>query len=80
MFWTKKKIPEPITYDITTKAVKTWWGGIKVVPTTRAEQRRMKADILKRDPKAIVLDDKAKREKELQWIDRIEEYDAFLND
>ena len=36
--------------------------------------------ILKRNPKAIVLDSKAKKEKELEWIDRIEEFDAFMND
>ena len=40
----------------------------------------MKAEILKRNPKADVLDSKAKREKELEWIDRIEEFDAFMND
>ena len=39
----------------------------------------MKAEILKRNPKATVLDSKAKKAKELEWIDRIEEYDAFMN-
>ena len=48
-------------------------------PTTKAEQRKMKAEILKHNPKAIVLDSKAKKEKELEWIDHIEEYDAFMN-
>lgn len=41
---------------------------------------KMKTEILKRNPKAIVLDSKAKKEKELEWIDRIEEFDAFMND
>lgn len=40
----------------------------------------MKTEILKRNPKAIVLDSKAKKEKKLEWIDRIEEFDAFMND
>jgi len=40
----------------------------------------MKAAILNRDPHAIVLDSKAKKEKSLEWIDRIEEFDAFMND
>lgn len=40
----------------------------------------MKAEILKRNPKATVLDSKAKKQKELEWIDRIEEFDAFMND
>ena len=76
----KKKKTVPVTYDITQKAVKTWWGGTKVVPNTKAEQKQMKAAILNRDPHAIVLDSKAKKEKSLEWIDRIEEFDAFMND
>lgn len=39
MFWKKKKQPEP-TYDITQKLVKTWWGGTKIVPTTKSEQKK----------------------------------------
>lgn len=77
MFGRKKKIPEPI-YDITQKVVKTWWGGTKLVPTTKSEQRKMKAEILKRTPNATILDSKAKKEKELEWIDRIEDFDAFM--
>ena len=78
MFGRKKKASEPI-YAVTQKIKKTWWGGTKLVPTTKAEQRKMKAEILKRNPKATVLDSKAKKAKELEWIDRIEEYDAFMN-
>lgn len=76
MFW-KKKQPEP-TYDITQKLVKTWWGGTKLVPTTKSEQNKMRAEILKRTPNAVIIDSKAKKEKELEWIDRIEDYDALL--
>ncbi|NLL97655.1 MAG: hypothetical protein GX227_11175 [Clostridiaceae bacterium] len=79
MFGRKKKAPEPV-YDITQKEKKTWWGGTKIVPTTKEEQRKMKAEILKRNPNATVLDSKAKKKKELEWIDRIEEFDAFMND
>ena len=79
MFGKKKKIPAP-TYDVTQKLVKTWWCGTKLVPTTKREQREMKAEILKRVPNAIVLDSKAKKEKELEWIDRVEDFDAFMND
>ncbi|HAO68502.1 MAG TPA: hypothetical protein DCR31_00280 [Ruminococcaceae bacterium] len=79
MFGRKKKAPEPV-YDVTRKTVKTWLGGTKTVPTTKAEQKAMKAEILKRNPKAVVLDSKAKKQKELEWIDRIEEFDAFMND
>lgn len=79
MFARKKKKPEPI-YDVTQKIAKTWWGGTKLVPTTKSEQRKMKAEILKQNPKAVVLDSKAKKQKDLEWIDRIEEFDAFMND
>ena len=48
------------------------------MPTSKSEQRKMKAEILKRDPKAVVVDSKAKK-KDLDWIDRIEEFDAFMD-
>ena len=79
MFGRKKKAQEPI-YDVTQKIKKTWWGGTKLVPTTKAEQRKMKAEILKRNPKSTVLDSKAKKQKALERIDRIEEFDAFMNE
>lgn len=52
-------------------------GWYKAGSTTKADQKRMKAEILKRNPDALVLDSKAKKEKELEWIDRIEEIDAI---
>ena len=79
MFGKKKKAQGPV-YDVTQKVAKTWWGGTKLVPTTKSEQKKMKAEILKRNPNATVLDSKAKKQKELDWIDRIEEFDAFMND
>ncbi len=79
MFGRKKKAPAPI-YDVTQKIKRTWWGGTKLVPTTKAEQKAMKAEILKREPNAVVLDSKAKKEKELEWIDCVEAFDAFLNE
>lgn len=77
MFGRKKRQPAP-AYDATQKLVKTWWGGKKLVPTTKAEQKKLKAAILERNPDAVVIDDKAKKEKSLEWIDRIEEFDALL--
>lgn len=77
MFFKKKKAPAP-TYDVTQKLVRTWWGGKKLVPTTKAEQKAMKAQILAREPDAVVIDAKAKKEQSLEWIDRVEEIDALL--
>ena len=50
MFGKKKKQKEPV-YDVTQKKVKTWWGGTKLVPTTKSEQKKMKVEILKRNPR-----------------------------
>ena len=79
MFGKKKKAPAPAV-DVTQKLKKTWYGGKKRIPTTKAEQRKMKEAILKVYPEAIVIDDNAKRQRELDWIDRIKEYDALFND
>jgi len=76
LFGKKKQELPPV--DITKKAVKTWWGGTKVVPTTKREQRQMKKALLKANPNLTIIDDAAKKEKDLEWIDRIEEYDALL--
>jgi len=74
----KKKRQELPPVDITKKLVKTWWGGKKFVPTTKREQREMKKALLKANPKLTIIDDAAKKERDLEWIDRIEEYDAML--
>ena len=78
MFGKKKKAEAPV-YDITQRIKKTWCGGTKLVPTSKEEERRVKAEILKRDPNAKFFDSAAKKEKDLEWIDRIEELDAFMN-
>ena len=77
MFGKKKKQELP-PVDITKKLVRTWWGGKKSVPTTKREQREMKKALLKVNPKLTIIDDAAKKEKDLEWIDRIEEYDAMF--
>ena len=77
MFGKKKKQELP-PVDITKKLVRTWWGGKKFVPTTKREQREMKKALLKANPKLTIIDDAAKKEKDLEWIDRIEEYDAMF--
>ena len=75
----KKKQEQKVVIDITQKRVKTWWGGTKLVSTTKAEQRKMRDMIMRIDPTVTIIDSKAKKERELAWIDRIEEFDAFLN-
>lgn len=65
MFGKKKNAPMP-TYDVTQKLKKTWWGGTILVPTTKSEQRKLKAEILKRNPDTVVLDSKAKKRKRVR--------------
>ena len=38
----------------------------------------MKTALLKANPRLTIIDDATKKEKDLEWIDRIEEYDAML--
>lgn len=78
MFGNKKQ-KKTVVIDITQKRVKTWWGGTKLVPTTKAEQRKMRDIIMHSNPGVTIIDSKAKKEQELEWIDRIEEVDAFMN-
>ena len=81
MFGKKK---EPTVYDVTHKRAKTWWGGTKQVPTSNAEQRKLKAELLARDPRCVVIDDAARKrlekERTLDWIDQLEALDAILDD
>ena len=39
----------------------------------------MRDMIMHIDPSVTIIDSKAKKERELAWIDRIEEFDAFMN-
>lgn len=75
----KKTLPRP-AFDITQKVVKTWWGGTKTVPTTKAEQKKLKVKILQVYSDATILDSATKKNKDLEWIDQIEELDALLSD
>ena len=60
MFEKKKDKYPPV--DIYHKAVKTK-DGVKIVPTTKSEQKKYKKDL---------------KRHHLDWIDRIEEFDAFM--
>ena len=37
MFGKQKKASEPV-FDVTKKIAKTWWGGTKLIPTTKSEK------------------------------------------
>lgn len=84
MFGRKEKRQQNTMIDITQKRVKTWWGGTKLVPTTKKEQRTMKEYLQKHHPEYIVVDSAEKkrlqREVQLQWIDEVEALDALFID
>lgn len=63
MFGKMKSAPVP-TYDVTQKIKKTWWGGTKLIPTTKSEQRKRKAEILKQIPMPSFWTVRQKKEKE----------------
>ncbi len=67
--------------DIRKKAVKGKFGVTKMVPTTKKEQRELKARLMEQYPDRFFLDDLHERNSvtcDLSWIDRLEDLDAFL--
>lgn len=53
----------------------------KMVPTTKKEQRQMKAVLMKKYPDRYFIDDLKEYNSvkhDLSWIDCIEEFDAFM--
>lgn len=75
----KKKAPAP-AFDVTQKLKKTWYGGKKRIPTIKGGTAQDEGGNPEGLSEAIVIDDNAKRQRELDWIDRIKEYDALFND
>ena len=84
MFGRKQKQVSNPMIDITQKRVKTWWGGTKLIPTTKKEQRAMREYLTKNHPECIIVGSAEKkqllREAELQWIDEVEALDALFTD
>lgn len=69
--------------NITKKPVKGMFGRTKMVPTTKKEQRQMKTALMKKYPDRYFVDDLKEYnfiKHDLSWIDRIEEFDAFMDD
>ena len=84
LFGHKRKQQSKPMIDITQKRVKTWWGGTKLIPTNKKEQRVMKEYLQKQHPEYIVIDSAEKkrlqRQADLQWIDDVESLDALFMD
>ncbi len=70
--------------DITQKRVKTWWGGSKLIPTTKKEQRAMREYLAKNYPEYTIVGSAEKKQllrgAELQWIAEVEALDALFTD
>lgn len=84
MFGKKPKLRRDLpAIDITKKPVKGMFGRTKMVPTTKKEQRQMKAVLMKKYPDRYFVDDSKEYNSvkhDLSWIDRIEGFDAFMGD
>jgi hypothetical protein len=51
-----------------------------MVPTTKAEQKTFRELILASYPDAIIIDSAEKKRRQTEWIDEIEEFEAFMDD
>ena len=67
--------------DIRKKEVKGFFGGTKLVPRSKKEQRQIKYKLMKQYPDRYFIDDLNEKNSvdPLGWIDEIEMFDAFLN-
>ena len=86
MFGFGKKLRKDLpAIDISKKKEKGFFGREKIVPRSKKEQRKLKAELVKRYPDRYFIDDlgeynSIKPRDELSWIDDIEAFDAFMND
>ena len=69
---------------INKKRVKGLFGGTKLVAVSKSEQRKTKKILMEKYPDRYFVDDlnewNSINEDKLAWIDRLEEFDAFMND
>lgn len=83
MMFGKKKKPELPPIDIRYKTVKGFFGKKKVA-TTKREQRKIKRELMEKNPNLKFVDDLREKNSvqidELTWIDEIEEAEAILDD
>ena len=85
MFGMKKLKKDLPAIDIHQKKVKGFWGEIKLVSTSKGEQRKLKRILMEHYPDRYYVDDlrewnSIEPRDELSWIDDIEALDAFLDD
>ena len=69
---------------INKKKVNGLLGGTKLVAVAKSEQRKTKKILMEKDPDRYFVDDlnewNSIKEDKLAWIDRLEEFDAFMSD
>ena len=86
MFGFSKKLRKDLpAIDISKKKEKCLFGREKIVPRSKKEQHKLKAELVKQYPDRYFVDDlgeynSIKPRDELSWIDDIEAFDAFMND
>ncbi len=84
MFAKKNKLRKDLpAIDIRKKPVKGFFGGAKWVPATKKEQRQIKVELMKKYPERYFVDDLREWNSvdyDLSWIDRMEYFEAFMDD
>ncbi len=83
MFGKKKKLRGDLpAIDIRKKPKKGLLGRIKWVPISKREQRKLKKQLMKQYPDRYFVDDLHEWNSvdPLEWIDKIEEINAILDD
>ncbi len=72
-----------LAIDIWKKPVKGYFGETKWVPASKKEQRQIKAELMKKYPDRYFVDDLREWNSvdyDLFWIDRMEYFEAFMDD
>lgn len=86
MFGFGKKLRKDLpAIDISKKKVKGFFGRAKIVPRSKKEQQKLKAELIKQYPDRYFVDNlgeynSIKPGDKLSWIDDIEAFDAFMDE
>lgn len=86
MFGFGKKLRKDLpAIDISKKKVKGFFGRAKIVPRSKKEQRKLKAELIKQYPDRYFVDNlgehnSIKPRDELSWIDDIEAFYAVMDE
>ena len=80
----KNRLRKDLPAIVINKKVNGLLGGTKLVAVAKSEQRKTKKILMEKHPDRYFVDDlnewNSIKGDKLAWIDRLEEFDAFMND